>query len=495
MKKNIVLLSFLAIILSCNKTNDTTEIDETSTVETPTDEVPIDNGTNFDNINVSFNEVNSQEGINYSNLLQSTITISNDIQISTFGQIGVDGFATGIEKIYTYNATEGIESIMLLDDNNEPSFIYGVDIATGEKSSGVTEFERIDINSFYVRLYDYDWTNRLGTLLFETIITKNGDTFTSSPVFETTTNTTSKSNKSGTSFKIPIFRLDNFESGKSHSQTLRSSDLINDWVNDLTDFRNNQIPEFLGVLKDVGIVATLGAGAAVLVGSAGAAPLFIGAAALTATATALEFFISDDFSDFIEEVQSDFSDIGNDVNSNISSLVEIIEGYSDNTSTFLNDNLNQLSTSEILDDIEDFELLVNNENLNDLPDSNGVLQIGLSWNTNNTDIDLHVVDPLGTTIFWENPTSSSGGFLDRDDIDGFGPENIFWNGNYPDGIYSVSVVYFGCELDICPSTSYTIKISDGLGFQQSFSGSLSSENDSNLVSSFEVVNGQIIISM
>ena len=68
----------------------------------------------------------------------------------------------------------------------------------------------------------------------------------------------------------------------------------------------------------------------------------------------------------------------------------------------------------------------------------GSLQISLSWNTP-TDQDLYVADPLGETIYYSNTASSSGGQLDRDDTDGYGPENIFWIDSAPDGEYQVSV--------------------------------------------------------
>ena len=68
----------------------------------------------------------------------------------------------------------------------------------------------------------------------------------------------------------------------------------------------------------------------------------------------------------------------------------------------------------------------------------GNLQISLSWDTP-TDQDLYVQDPSGTTIYYSNKTSSTGGQLDRDDLDGFGPENIFWSNVAPDGEYVVSV--------------------------------------------------------
>lgn len=68
----------------------------------------------------------------------------------------------------------------------------------------------------------------------------------------------------------------------------------------------------------------------------------------------------------------------------------------------------------------------------------GALQISLSWN-NETDQDLYVTDPNGEILYYQSASSITGGVLDRDDTDGFGPENIFWLENAPDGIYNVSV--------------------------------------------------------
>ena len=54
----------------------------------------------------------------------------------------------------------------------------------------------------------------------------------------------------------------------------------------------------------------------------------------------------------------------------------------------------------------------------------GDVQITLTWD-NTADLDLHVIDPQGERIAYFSPTSTSGGMLDVDDVDGFGPENIF----------------------------------------------------------------------
>ena len=67
----------------------------------------------------------------------------------------------------------------------------------------------------------------------------------------------------------------------------------------------------------------------------------------------------------------------------------------------------------------------------------GGLQISLSWD-NSADLDLHVTEPSGTRIYYGNPVSSTGGELDNDDTDGYGPENIFWS-SPPNGNYLVEV--------------------------------------------------------
>jgi hypothetical protein len=68
----------------------------------------------------------------------------------------------------------------------------------------------------------------------------------------------------------------------------------------------------------------------------------------------------------------------------------------------------------------------------------GALQVSLSWN-NGSDQDLYVTDPSGETISYTNKQSRSGGALDRDDTDGYGPENIYWLNAAPDGTYQVKV--------------------------------------------------------
>jgi hypothetical protein len=76
----------------------------------------------------------------------------------------------------------------------------------------------------------------------------------------------------------------------------------------------------------------------------------------------------------------------------------------------------------------------------------GDVQVTLRWDTS-ADLDLHVLDPWGETIYHGNRESESGGDLDVDanrncGTQSYNPvENIYWpTGGAPTGIYSVSVV-------------------------------------------------------
>ncbi|MEO0338318.1 MAG: OmpA family protein [Bacteroidota bacterium] len=96
----------------------------------------------------------------------------------------------------------------------------------------------------------------------------------------------------------------------------------------------------------------------------------------------------------------------------------------------------------------------------------GELQISLSWD-DQSDQDLHVVDPRGEEIYFSNSLAASGGELDRDDEDGFGPENVYWLGNAPDGEYHIMVKdYYGTAA----RTSFVVTF-NGLGERKQFNGS------------------------
>ena len=87
------------------------------------------------------------------------------------------------------------------------------------------------------------------------------------------------------------------------------------------------------------------------------------------------------------------------------------------------------------------------ETLNQAPTTSpvlgtGDLQVTLTWNLDETDVDLFVIEPDGTMVGWYNeqgPTAE----LDVDDTDGFGPENIYVApGEAAAGVYKVYVGYY-----------------------------------------------------
>lgn len=88
---------------------------------------------------------------------------------------------------------------------------------------------------------------------------------------------------------------------------------------------------------------------------------------------------------------------------------------------------------------------------------NADLTVRLDWAklSGNTDIDLHVTDPYGNEVAYYNPTVPSGGWLDRDDVVGPGPEHITWS-KAPSGAYLIQVHYYGSESQAI--TSYTVTI-------------------------------------
>ncbi|MFH1810404.1 MAG: hypothetical protein ABIJ09_16805 [Pseudomonadota bacterium] len=77
----------------------------------------------------------------------------------------------------------------------------------------------------------------------------------------------------------------------------------------------------------------------------------------------------------------------------------------------------------------------------------GELQVSLSWSTA-TDVDLHLVEPGGQDIYWDDMTSASGGELDLDSnpgcrMDNVNNENITYaNGTPASGHYIVRVDYW-----------------------------------------------------
>ena len=105
----------------------------------------------------------------------------------------------------------------------------------------------------------------------------------------------------------------------------------------------------------------------------------------------------------------------------------------------------------------------------------GDLQVSVSWNSPG-DVDLHLVEPSGEEIYFDNPQSRTGGRLDLDSnarcVDGPRQENISWGSlNAPLGTYIVRVGYF----DSCGAaeTDYVVTVQTArqlMTFRGTFTG-------------------------
>ena len=69
------------------------------------------------------------------------------------------------------------------------------------------------------------------------------------------------------------------------------------------------------------------------------------------------------------------------------------------------------------------------------------LMVVITWNTDNTDVDLHLREPSGEECYYSHRKSASGGFLSNDATDGFGPE-MYYLEKAPAGQYHIDVDYF-----------------------------------------------------
>ncbi len=70
------------------------------------------------------------------------------------------------------------------------------------------------------------------------------------------------------------------------------------------------------------------------------------------------------------------------------------------------------------------------------------LKVLLFWDTDNTDMDLHVVEPDGEECYYGNRKTKLGGSLDVDVTTGYGPEIYVMDFANP-GTYEIYIHYYG----------------------------------------------------
>ncbi len=91
------------------------------------------------------------------------------------------------------------------------------------------------------------------------------------------------------------------------------------------------------------------------------------------------------------------------------------------------------------------------------------LRAVLSWDADNTDIDLWVIDPNGERAYYGNRLTYQGGRMSRDFIGGYGPEEFSLKHAKP-GTYTVRAQFYGHRQQIvAPATTLMLRLSTGFG--------------------------------
>jgi uncharacterized protein YfaP (DUF2135 family) len=90
----------------------------------------------------------------------------------------------------------------------------------------------------------------------------------------------------------------------------------------------------------------------------------------------------------------------------------------------------------------------------------------LSWNTNNTDIDLHIFSPSNQHASYQNMMAIPGGAIDRDDTNGFGPEIFTLHDPLP-GVYRFNVDSYRID-GLATTAVLQVRLGNSEVFNQSY---------------------------
>jgi hypothetical protein len=138
----------------------------------------------------------------------------------------------------------------------------------------------------------------------------------------------------------------------------------------------------------------------------------------------------------------------------------------------------------------EIDSLENDDALDSLRDSldacEGEITVTLAWETND-DLDLHLVEPDGTVVYYENRTSENGAHLDIDMNAGGRAsdnpiENICYTRTPPAGTYKVYVHFFRRKTTV-PEIPYTVYVRNGSS-EQYFRGVHTTQKEKHLVYEF-----------
>ncbi len=118
------------------------------------------------------------------------------------------------------------------------------------------------------------------------------------------------------------------------------------------------------------------------------------------------------------------------------------------------------------------------------------LRVVLTWDADNSDMDLHVIDPDGERAYYGYQLTYQGGRMSRDFTGGYGPEEFMLRNAKP-GIYRIEVNYYGSAQQIVTgATTLQLHFTTGFGTQKAddkmVTLRLKEQGSSILVGEFEV---------
>ena len=91
------------------------------------------------------------------------------------------------------------------------------------------------------------------------------------------------------------------------------------------------------------------------------------------------------------------------------------------------------------------------------------MRVVLAWDADNTDVDLHVIDPNGEEVYYGRDLSYQGGAITRDATGGYGPEEFALRVAKP-GKYRVEANFFGHRQQVLTTgTGLMLWLSSGFG--------------------------------
>lgn len=95
------------------------------------------------------------------------------------------------------------------------------------------------------------------------------------------------------------------------------------------------------------------------------------------------------------------------------------------------------------------------------------IKVILTWDTDGTDVDLHVVNPAGVHCYFGNTETPEGGKLDVDITDGYGPE-IFTQSNADRGQYEIKVHYYSSHGNPQTVAKVQVILFEGLDMEKKY---------------------------